>query len=390
MTAMIDSLLACLPRAPKFEYDWVGLRALAPLSGWFARMAATPQNPAWHGEGDVMTHTRMVCDALAGLADFRAMPEAGRDALALAALLHDVGKCDCTRLENGVLTSPRHGPVGARLARGLLWRDFGLCGSDDAMRFREAVCLLIHYHTKPLHLVEADRPPVVAMKLAANGELAPAFSLRALCLLSRADVLGRIASDAADNLEKIALSRELAREEGCLDGPYPFPSARTRRALFSGASVWRDQELYDDSWGEVILMCGLPGTGKDAWIRKNHPELPTVCLDDVRRELGVAATDEQGRVVQTAKARAKALLRDKQPFIWNATSLTPRRAQQIELFESYHARVRVVYLETGWEENLRRNAERADPVPEDAIGRMLDRLDPPERFEAQAVDWLCV
>ena len=390
MRAQTRKLCACLPRAPGYTYDWAGLQALAPLSHWFERMAATPQNPAWHGEGDVMTHTRMVCDALAGMADFQALPETERDALALATLLHDIGKPACTRLENGVLTSPHHGPVGAKLARGLLWRDFGLCGAEEAMRFREAVCLLIRYHTKPLHMLEANHPPVVAMKLAANGELAPVFSLRSLCLLSQADVLGRIASDNAENLERIALSRELAREEGCLDGPYPFPSAHTKRAMFSGARVWRDQELYDDTWGEVILMCGLPGTGKDAWIRKHHPDLPTVCLDDVRCELGVAPTDDQGRVVQIARERAKALLRQKRPFIWNATSLTSRRAQQIELFEDYHARVQVVYLETGWEENLRRNAERADPVPEDVLERMLDRLEPPERFEARAVDWLCV
>jgi len=71
-------------------------------------------------------------------------------------------------------------------------------------------------------------------------------------------------------------------------------------------------------------------------------------------------------------------------------SLTPLRAQQIELFEGYHARVRVVYLETAWEEELRRNAKRPQAVPEDVIDHMLGRLEPPERFEAQAVAWLCV
>ncbi|MBR3278244.1 MAG: AAA family ATPase [Lachnospiraceae bacterium] len=66
------------------------------------------------------------------------------------------------------------------------------------------------------------------------------------------------------------------------------------------------------------------------------------------------------------------------------------RAQQIELFERYHARVRLVYLEITWDENLRRNASRPDAVPEDVIDRMLARLEPPERFEAQAVKWISV
>ena len=119
-------------------------------------------------------------------------------------------------------------------------------------------------------------------------------------------------------------------------------------------------------------------------------DLPVVSLDDLRQELDVEPDKNQGRVVQAAKERAKALLRDKRPFIWNATSLTVRRAQQVDLFERYHARVRLVYLETAWEENLRRNANRTDAVPEGVLYDMLDRLEPPERYEAQTVEWLCV
>ena len=137
-------------------------------------------------------------------------------------------------------------------------------------------------------------------------------------------------------------------------------------------------------------MCGLPGTGKDTWIQAHCPGFPVVSLDGLRLEMEVEPTENQGRVVQAARERAKALLRERRPFIWNATSLTGLRAQQIGLFEDYHARVRVVYLETEWAENLRRNANRPDAVPEDVIDRMLARLEPPERFEAQAVEWVCV
>ena len=388
--ALMDQLLSFLPHAPAYAFDWAGLRTLPPLAAWFSRMENTPQTPEWHGEGDVWTHTRMVCDALAGLAAFRSLEENARSALALAALLHDIGKVPCTKWEDGKWVSPRHGPVGAQMARGILWREFGLCGEQKKQRFREAVCLLIRYHTQPLHLIEGKNPAVRAMKLAANGELAPDFTLDALCLLSEADMRGRIAKDTEEKLQIVEESRELARENGCLNGPYAFASACTQRALFSGARVWRDQELYDDAWGEVILLCGLPGTGKDTWIRKNHPDWPAVCLDDLRRELGVKPEENQGRVAQAAKEKAKGYLRAHQPFIWNATSLTALRAQQIELFESYHARTRIVYLETGWEENLRRNAGRAAAVPQRVLEKMLDRLEPPERWEARQVDWICL
>jgi len=69
------ALLSCLPRPPKFEYDWQGLDQLAEVAAWSSRLAGTPQNPEWHGEGDVWTHTRMVCDTLAALPEFRVKPE---------------------------------------------------------------------------------------------------------------------------------------------------------------------------------------------------------------------------------------------------------------------------------------------------------------------------
>ena len=101
MAEYLGRLLEYLPHPPKYEYDWAGLESLAPLSGWIRRMVVTPQNPLWHGEGDVWTHTRLVCEALTGLVCFRAMEPAARDALALAALLHDIGKTITTRQEDG-------------------------------------------------------------------------------------------------------------------------------------------------------------------------------------------------------------------------------------------------------------------------------------------------
>ena len=74
-----------------------GLRFLrqARLLRFFPELAAmvdVPQDPHWHPEGDVWTHTLMVVDAAAGLRD------GGEDDLALmfAALCHDFGKPETT------------------------------------------------------------------------------------------------------------------------------------------------------------------------------------------------------------------------------------------------------------------------------------------------------
>lgn len=58
------------------------------------------------------------------------------------------------------------------------------------------------------------------------------------------------------------------------------------------------------------------------------------------------------------------LPRNKQPFVWNATNITPEiRQEQISLFERHGARLRVVNLETQWETELARNNGRIAKVP---------------------------
>ena len=390
MTAALETLLRALPQAPDYRYDWPLIESQPALAGLIGGMKNTPQEPDYHEEGDVWTHTRLVCDALAGLPAFRAAGDERRKALALAALLHDCGKPSCTRIEAGRLTSRNHGPAGAQIARVLLWTAYGLCGDPAATALREACCRLIRHHTLPLHLYELNDPARRARTTACVGELAPAFSLSALMILGEADVRGRVSDRCANLEEALALGREQALEAGCLDAPYPFASPVTRRAYCLGRNVWPDQALYDDSFGEVILMCGLPGVGKDTYIRTRWPELPVVSLDRIRREKGVSPRDSQGAVVQAAREQARVHLRARRPFVWNSTGLTTLRSQQVSLFEQYGARVRIVYLETGYEENLRRNAGRPEAVPEHVLNEMLQKIEPPLPDEAAAVEWRAV
>ncbi|MBR6029848.1 MAG: AAA family ATPase [Clostridia bacterium] len=391
MTAWLNALLSALPVPPGWRYDFAAIESLPPLEGLIRRMKATGQHPVWHGEGDVWTHTRLVCEALCDLERFRQMPSENRTALALAALFHDTGKPDTTRLEDGCPVSPHHALAGSALVRELLWRELGCCGSLPLLRLRETVCGLIRWHSLPPNLPDREAPETTLLRLASLGQLAPGFSLESLCLLAEADILGRVSPDAADRLESVRLTEAMAAEAGCLRGPYPFRSARTARMALQGKPVWKDQELFDDSWGEVLMLSGLPGTGKDTWIREHATERETVSLDAVRRKLGVAPTEDQGRVIQAAKEEARALLRARQSFVWNATCLTERtRGSLVSLFENYGARVRILWLETDWEENLRRNEARKERVPVERLCRMLSAAVPPAPHEAQTVKWACV
>ena len=338
-----------------------------------------------------MTHTRMVCEALVGLHEFRQLERIVGQEVFLATLFHDIGKIPCTRLKNGVWTSPNHTLVGAKMARRLLWETFGMCGTKELQQMREIICNLIRYHSMPPHVMERSHPERKLIQVAAEGALVRGFSIRLLCLLEKADMLGRISKSMPDSLERIQRCESLAEEVGCLDGPLPFPSPYSRFVYLSGRKVSVEQELFDHTWGEVILMSGLPGTGKDTYIKKNFGNLPVISLDEIRKELNVLPANPQGPVMNAARERAKEYLQKKQSFVWDATNLSPViREKQLSLFYSYHASVRIIFLETEWQEMLRRNKNRQTVVPEHMIRKMLSDLVPPTMKEAPIVEWVCV
>ncbi|MDQ6964901.1 MAG: HDIG domain-containing protein [Mariprofundales bacterium] len=103
-----------------------GLRALE-VGGWLscypplARLVGTPQDPRWHPEGDVWQHTVQVCAQAAAIATRDALSTRQRLVLLFAALCHDLGKPDTTRVDSaGVLRSRGHAVQGVESAHTLL------------------------------------------------------------------------------------------------------------------------------------------------------------------------------------------------------------------------------------------------------------------------------
>jgi tRNA nucleotidyltransferase (CCA-adding enzyme) len=88
-------------------------------TGWIdhfpelARLIDLPQNPRWHPEGDVFTHTCHVCDQAAYLAIEEKMSSRDRTVLLFAALCHDFGKALTTkRNDRGDYISHGHAGEG--------------------------------------------------------------------------------------------------------------------------------------------------------------------------------------------------------------------------------------------------------------------------------------
>ena len=356
---------------------WNGsLEGLAQTYAWVEALRGCRQDPVHHAEGDVFIHTGMVLSELLALPAWAEMPPQTQQILWLAALLHDVAKPITTRVEGERVTARGHSTKGAVMAREILWR-LGV-----GFEVREAVCGLIRYHQVPYFLIDEEgaRRRLITLSQVARCDW--------LARLAEVDMRGRFAADQARILDNVALFFEYATEQGCATAPWAFPSDHARFWFFRKPERQPDYDPFDDHKSEVTVMCGLPGSGKDTWLRTHAPELPVISLDGLRDELEVEPTDPQGPVIEAARARAREHLRAGRPFAWNATNLSRDiRHRIIDLCADYNARVRLVYVEVPAEVQRRRNRERAAAVPEAVIDAMLRRWELPDLTEAHELVW---
>ncbi len=388
----LESILSFVQKdtGDKVDFDGLLKTAFKPIC---EQMMNTPQNPVWHAEGDVFTHTKMVINQLLKDEEYNQLDERSKQILFISALFHDVGKPSCTVFEDGAWHSKSHALLGERLTRDFLWKECGLCGTKEKQSFRECVCALVRYHGIVWHFDKEKDMERYLIGIATRGELTPYFSLKLLRILALADIKGRIAEDVEEQIENAECVFMLASELGIMEKPFPFPNEVTRRAYLAGRKVAKDYPLYDDTFKEVILLAGIPGTGKDTFIKTNYPDMPIISLDDIREELGISPTDRkgQGKVIATAKDRARALLRSRTPFVWNATNVTSKiRQSQIELFEKYGAYTKIIFLETNYEETVKRNFGRKKAVPISVIENLILKMEIPTLLEAHQVEWIIV
>ena len=362
-----------VPDREKSLVDWP---AIDELFDWFRRLKDCPQDPVFHAEGDVHLHTRLVVEALIDDRAWQVLEFEDRQSLFWAALLHDVAKPACTRIDSdGGVMAPGHSRRGQVMARSILWR------MSVPFRQRETICHLITHHQTPFFLIERDRPERHAHLISHQTRC------DLLAVLAAADARGRKCPDREGLLDNIALFVELCREQACLSQPRRFASAHSRFLYFRKENRAADYAAFDDWTGAATLLSGLPGSGKDSWLKAQAADREIVSLDDLRNELGIDPKDSQGPVIAEARERARIALRAQRPMIWNATNVSRQiRSQLVDLFAAYRAKVRIVYLETAESEATRRNQSRARAVPSQAITRMLDRWEPPDLTECHDLE----
>jgi hypothetical protein len=266
---------------------------------WCRAMARCRQDAGWHSEGDVWAHTKMVCAQLPKLDDWPGLTHHERTVLLFTALFHDSGKPMTSQVDplTGRITSPKHALKSEHLVRSVL-RDLG-CDFNT----REEIARLVRFHGRPAFLLEKPEPTheLISLSWLVSNKLLYLFAL--------ADIRGRTTAEKGRPEDDVHLWRLIAEECGCLDRPYPFAGDHARFLFYRQARPNPHYVPFESHRCTVTMISGLPGSGKDAWLAANRPDLPVVSLDDVRDDLRVDATDDQGEVIQAARERCREFLR---------------------------------------------------------------------------------
>ncbi|MCB9924935.1 MAG: AAA family ATPase [Planctomycetaceae bacterium] len=348
----------------------------AETQSWCQAMADCAQDAEWHSEGDVWTHTKMVLGQLLELDEWPSLTPHDQAVLIFTALFHDVAKPLTTEVdpESGRVRSPKHAVKGEHVARNVL-RDLG-CD----LTTREEIARLVRYHGRPAFLLEREEPTheVVRLSWLVNNRLLYLFAL--------ADTRGRDTDSMTRPEENLHYWKLMAEETGCYDQPYPFATDHARFTFFRQREPNLHYVPHEDFTCTATLMAGLPGSGKDTWLSRNRSNLPVISLDDIRGELDVQPTENQGQVAQLAQERCREFLRSGTSFAFNATNtMRQTRGRWLDLFAGYNARIEIVYLEPPFENLLRQNKARSKAVPEAVIRKLAEKCEPPTWIECHSL-----
>jgi tRNA nucleotidyltransferase (CCA-adding enzyme) len=185
-------------------------------------LVGCPQEPEWHPEGDVWTHTLMVIDQARTRIDDLDKPR--KVAVMLGAVCHDLGKPPTTAFVDGRIRSIDHEQAGVEPAVAFLDRlNLQTMGGYDV---RHEVIGAVAHHLKPLAFSKSATP----VGDGAFRRLAQKVDLELLARVAVSDCLGRTGNFDCSG---IAWFLERARALGVEHAP-PDPIVKGRHLLQLG------------------------------------------------------------------------------------------------------------------------------------------------------------
>ena len=370
---------------------------------------STPQDREWHAEGDVHIHVGMVLDEIYKILNVEAahLNKERRLSLILGALLHDITKPTTTKEQEiqGIIrtVAPRHASKGrSYLAPKLM-------GVGLPYGVVETTLGLVGYHHDPKQLVTRNEASGKYKRIArlADPEL--------LYWLELADIRGRECSDKQQQLDYVEMYGLFAQEyqawsrfgaeyqqwreffdQELADWDRDTKDLICSRAIarweagdiFTPESEIARSYSYRDSFPQVVVTCGISGSGKSTWIAENLPDHQVVSLDNLRQQIAESRSDQSqnSKIVQLAKEQLKVLLRTHSKIVWDATNIRRDfRQQVINISRDYGALITLAVFHCPEDIYFERNKQRRHSIPEDVLVRQIEQLEFPEFDEGDRI-----
>ena len=379
----------------------------------FAALKTTKQSNTWHKEGNALRHTQLVVENMQRELDNLNIDKSSTYYLIMmsAALCHDLGKATTTKWdkEKNDYVCSHHGQAGESITRLLFY--------EEDIVLRELICYMVRWHMNLHHILDKEEEVKEKLINMAKGWV----SIKDMLLLNKCDSLGskndietrEYLEDRWETIRKRAEALDIFDVNGydykCqeLCNKYneeyycpPFPSATLHWRTF--ANVMNDiidDELakgYLPNWKDtleetnkeftVYMIIGLPGSGKDTIIKEYFKNIPTICRDDIRTEIGIQGEkpmgnkEQENQVTQIFEKRMIEHCKNRQNFIINNTNLRRQyRKRFLEIIKPYEPRVVYIYVEAPTiEDNYNRRDGQIKP---EIIKRMALNFDFPLPFE---------
>lgn len=141
---------------------------------------------------------------------------------------------------------------------------------------------------------------------------------------------------------------------------------------------------------KLIVMCGLPGSGKSVYVKNNLTSNGEVIIsmDNLRHEIfgDSRCQRDNSFIASLAMSRVKQHLSKGEIVVFDATSITKQyRANFVNIAKEVGVKSTIIYKKMNLDDLLTVNKYRDTPIPERVLCNIRFKLEEPSNDEADLV-----